>query len=151
MRSAWRKKFIPGFEEKARVVLNGYEKAGKERNPFEDNGIVIYYRDYCPGITLFIALEISPKRGCFTFEGAWSDDLKFPNLILPLLPDDDPLSSPKGRVLIGDLLPVSDSDHWWWVRSGSKISEALDEGMEAVAEYLLPFLDDVAKGLLAPS
>lgn len=145
MRAAWRKKFIADFEEKARVMLRGYERAGKDRYPHDQNGFLVFFRDSFPNVTLFVVLVISPKRGCFTFEGAWSNDLRFPDLLLPLMPEDF-LRSPKGRMSIGEVLPEPNSDHWWWVRNGSKISEALDEGMEAVGKYLLPFLDDVAQG-----
>jgi len=88
---------------------------------------------------VFIVLFLSPKRGSFTFEGAWSEDGKFPTVGLALLPE-EAVSVSSGIVRIGAFLPGEEMDHWWWLRNESSIPSVLKESLEAVDGYLVPFV-----------
>ena len=103
------------------------------------SGILVYRNDLSPERTIFVTMQLSSKRGCFTIEGAWSDDGDFPIYASPLLPEENS-GEPKGRIRIGCLLESDSYDHWWWLRNYSIVPTVVDEAVSDLEKFLMPFL-----------
>ncbi len=116
---------------------------GLVRDPSQEkrlgSGMLVYRSDLSPERTIFVLMQLSSKRGCFTIEGAWSDDGAFPIYATPLLPEENSGDS-KGRIRIGSLLESDSYDHWWWLRNYSIVPTVVDQAVSDLEEYLMPFL-----------
>ena len=142
MNERWKTKLVDEFARSVASALPEFSRADVGRDPY-GNGI-LFYRDLKEKKkTIFFAMEISPKRSAFTFEGAWSEGQAFPGLLPPLVLDET-AGQAEGRFRIGMLMRETEAlDHWWWIRKESEIDEVLGHGFRVLTTTLVPFLESV--------
>ena len=146
MKGPWKKKLIERFGGSVRSLLSGFSRAGPDRDP-HGNGIVFYKDLEAKQTTIFFAMEISPKRSGFTFEGAWSKSPTFPDFLPPLDPKEI-AGEAEGRFRVGALMEeIEAMDHWWWIRTESEIDEVLDAGLDVLTATLVPFLESIGDSI----
>ncbi len=126
------------FDQAVKERLPGLLRdPGQEKRMGSDT--LVYRSDLSSELTIFVLMQLSSKRGCFTIEGAWSDDGAFPIYATPLLPEENS-GDPEGRIRIGCLLDSDSYDHWWWLRNHSSVPMVVDQAVSDLEEYLMPFL-----------